>query len=765
MARTIGIVSLVGLLCVFGGISAQTVDVICAGTRFADQCLQLQRGKSEVVCVTVQDSIECAQRIRNGTANIGIFSAESLVHLATLGWDGLAVVKELRHTDRTRETVDFRSVVLVPASHQGGLDGLRGARFCHPGLQYGRQQRWSERFLKHFERLVVPADCGDLTSAAEIETAALSNFFASACRPGKWSNVPQEDAELKSKYTNLCELCQNKDQCTYDSPTLSHHRAALQCLRNGGNVAYVSQLDAQEFFAFNNDIVNDYGFLCPNGTIEAINGNNSPCSWLTQPWPVVMAAAGRAIEVSSRIDRWMRGTGGESWEQAIQEIIGHGSRNALSVGSIQLPVDYLRPYRSLPIPSDLCRTTARWCTASPEEKDKCDVLRTAALTTGIFPTIECPVDTTSRMTCMNEIANNRSDFTGIDSNFGYLARHPFNLTAAMFQETEKEKYSSVVVLVKDDNRFTRFENLRSSRACMPEFGGIASIAFINVGKARGIFDRSNCNYGQLLGDFFGASCAPGSRDSLHDPMGHNAESLCTLCRVPDPNQNVPVPLAGEEEALNAELEEIPTEVVEGKSEIEGTISRNVDCAANVNNPFYGTRGALNCLRLQGDVAIVESQNLAEHAQALGMNANEYRIMCRNGSLAAYPGFRVDDECLLTTIVDGEILVRRHSSKTAGIVNALSSLDIYLQNDPDFKMYNIYGGVKNLLFEDSALGLVSPQHTELGQAVQNYIRLFENIEDCTNSAGGTTVDDGDGASMLTINAFMTFLFVMYNVLRG
>ncbi|KAL1376312.1 hypothetical protein pipiens_000071, partial [Culex pipiens pipiens] len=135
-----------------------------------------------------------------------------------------------------------------------------------------------------------------------------------------------------------------------------------------------------------------------------------------------MAAAGRAIEVSSRIDRWMRGTGGESWEQAIQEIIGHGSRNALSVGSIQLPVDYLRPYRSLPIPSDLCRTTARWCTASPEEKDKCDVLRTAALTTGIFPTIECPVDTTSRMTCMNEIANNRSDFTGTDCSFGYLAR-------------------------------------------------------------------------------------------------------------------------------------------------------------------------------------------------------------------------------------------------------------------------------------------------------------------------------------------------------
>lgn len=49
---------------------------------------------------------------------------------------------------------------------------------------------------------------------------------------------------------------------------------------------------------------------------------------------------------------------------------------------------------------------------------------------------------------------------------------PFNLTAAMFQETEKEKYSSVVVLVRADSRFTRFENLRSAKACIPEFGGI-----------------------------------------------------------------------------------------------------------------------------------------------------------------------------------------------------------------------------------------------------------------------------------------------------
>lgn len=147
------------------------------------------------------NSIECAQKIRNGTADMGIFSAESMLQLSSLAWGGITVVKELRHQERTRETVDFRSVAVVSSRHQGGLDGLRDKKFCHPGLHYGRQQRWSELFLKHFERLLVPADCAELTNAAEIETAALSKYFRSACRPGKWSNVPQEDAEL-SEYRN-----------------------------------------------------------------------------------------------------------------------------------------------------------------------------------------------------------------------------------------------------------------------------------------------------------------------------------------------------------------------------------------------------------------------------------------------------------------------------------------------------------------------------------------------------------------------------------
>lgn len=39
-------------------IGLSITDRICASTKFSEQCLQLQRGNPEVVCVTVQDRYE-----------------------------------------------------------------------------------------------------------------------------------------------------------------------------------------------------------------------------------------------------------------------------------------------------------------------------------------------------------------------------------------------------------------------------------------------------------------------------------------------------------------------------------------------------------------------------------------------------------------------------------------------------------------------------------------------------------------------------------
>lgn len=96
------------------------------------------------------------------------------------------------------DTSDFESVVVVKATHKNGVDGLKGLNYCHPGFYYDHAERWSERFLKHFERSVTTLECeiNSTKSPAEIETAAVASYFGSACRPGAWSNNIQEDERL-----------------------------------------------------------------------------------------------------------------------------------------------------------------------------------------------------------------------------------------------------------------------------------------------------------------------------------------------------------------------------------------------------------------------------------------------------------------------------------------------------------------------------------------------------------------------------------------
>lgn len=65
-------------------------------------------------------------------------------------------------------------------------------------MYYDRSERWTERFLKHFERIVAPPECKTQCprSAAEIELDAIASYFGSGCRPGAWSNNPEEDRKL-----------------------------------------------------------------------------------------------------------------------------------------------------------------------------------------------------------------------------------------------------------------------------------------------------------------------------------------------------------------------------------------------------------------------------------------------------------------------------------------------------------------------------------------------------------------------------------------
>lgn len=48
------------------------------------------------------------------------------------------------------EPFAFEAVAIVPSTHTGGLAGLRGSRYCHPGLDQ-TNVRWTPRVLKALE--------------------------------------------------------------------------------------------------------------------------------------------------------------------------------------------------------------------------------------------------------------------------------------------------------------------------------------------------------------------------------------------------------------------------------------------------------------------------------------------------------------------------------------------------------------------------------------------------------------------------------------
>lgn len=52
------------------------------------------------------------------------------------------------------EKYAFQSVALVKRSHEGGFAGLKGGRLCHPGYGKAKEQLWSDRVLKYFEKKV-----------------------------------------------------------------------------------------------------------------------------------------------------------------------------------------------------------------------------------------------------------------------------------------------------------------------------------------------------------------------------------------------------------------------------------------------------------------------------------------------------------------------------------------------------------------------------------------------------------------------------------
>ncbi|XP_011872938.1 PREDICTED: transferrin-like isoform X2 [Vollenhovia emeryi] len=591
------------------------IDVVNDNT-----CLALQKGDSEVSCLRVADSAECSIRLAEGEAHFGVFTAEELLLAYQFYPLKIQPILQLRHNDKQLEEYEFQTVAVIradltQASLPPGerLKRLRNSGFCHPG--FSKSQWWNDYILKFFENSVNPVRCQDDVTVIENEVRNLRNFFGTACRPGDWAADSTVDQELKKKYPELCALCDNKAECKYNTKQHHGHIGALQCLERGnGKVAYVALNYVQEYFKRNES----YQFLCPSGTVLPLSTDN-PCAWLKQPWSVIASRKDIADTLKPTLLHGLKHPNTPEWK-ALSSVIQVDSQvyDIVEKPSIS---SYLSKGRDIDIGNiQTCGKRIRWCTIGDLETNKCKWVAKAAKTLGVAPSISC-LKSTSTFQCLRNIEENHTDIMVIDSNYGYLARTVYGLSTILYSETEIEKNSITLAVVReprDENYpIKSFQDIRGKKACFPEYGGLSWLSFIYAARINNLISSKSCDYPSLVSKLLSGACTPGIEDSDHSRTAVSpdiASKLCSICK----HQN----------------------------------DTNVQtCAVNETNRYYSDTGALRCiLEGTGDISFIEKANVINDVT---FDINMYRVLCKNGSLAQNTGFNVDEICALSVTIDSE----------------------------------------------------------------------------------------------------------------
>ncbi|XP_045530440.1 transferrin-like [Pieris brassicae] len=758
-------VNLLLFLTVIAASSAQNAYRVCIPNSQPVLCQSLDKDGSQVKCEAVESKIDCALKLSRGEADLGVFSEEEMVLLPQHPTgNNYRIVGSIRDVSKT-EPFAFEAVAVVASSHTGGLEGLRGGRYCHPGLDEP-DLRWSSRVLKTLEKLAAKTDrCPDANTngktAEEMEVETLSQFFNSACRPGPWSANTTVDANLKSRFQSLCSLCGDNSDCsryTIDmGVTVSgvrndnRHIQALECLRSGNEsrVAYVAWQHVREFFNIRNpQEATSYSLLCPDETLvvltsEVLAQGTAPCSFVKQPWSALVAPTNQAKGIQTNLQQWWQNgasPGGNSWQAVLFGAIVGGSSARVLFDETLPNLSYSANLRNISAidASPSCIPARRWCTISESEHSKCLWVQLAAHTLGIEPAISCQ-QRKSIFECFAAIKDNTADFIAAPANYGFLARQHYGLSSVKLVQNSRNDpraFSRVATLLQASSSITRFENLRGKKACFPEFGGISYVAFIRAAQERDVISRSECDYARAVGEFFGGACAPGALNASHviASSDYDVKPLCSLCKPAN------------------------TSVAPEGTEI---------CSYDSNNKYYGNAGAVACLAdPDSDVAFVELENIDANLRAAGLDASQIRVLCRNNTLALSTGVSVDSNCLLADVVDSEVLARRNDPLLNSLNALLDTLDLHFGYNAatstqliNLAIYSPLDGVNDLLFKNTAVGLSEPSSAAANEASRNYNELFKHLDSCTSAAPGNGAKNYYSYVTFVLMAIMT-KYVVY-----
>ncbi|CAG9769306.1 unnamed protein product [Ceutorhynchus assimilis] len=668
---------------------------------------------AKITCIAARDRMECIEIIKERKADFLTVDPEDMYVAQNIPEEDFAVFEEIRTKEEPEAEFRYEAVAVIHKDlNINSIEGLKGLNSCHTGV--GRNVGYKIPLTKLKQKGIIGNLAEPEISPRENELKAFSTLFNKACIVGKWSPDAKINLKLKQKYSNLCALCEKPDLCDYPD-VFSGYEGALRCLaHNGGQVAWTKVIYVKKFFGLpvgitpakpTNEDPSQFAYLCPDGSKIPVTA--TPCTWAARPWQGYMtnAAVAKSVDDLRRKIENLNAIGIKNHAAWLEKVLELNDKSAPKENKIISPRDYLNkanytdvverdygpPYK-----------TIRICVTSEDEKEKCQTLSKAAFSRNIRPRFDCILEANVD-DCMKSIRDDGADIITLDGGLVDSATKNFNLKpilAEQYGPTGGSYYA--VAVVRKDSEIRSFEDLRGKKSCHTGIGRTAGYnAPLYTLVSKGLIKQGDCPYPKALSDFFSAgSCLPGAKNEKYGLDAPISEKLCSLC-------------AGDLEKND----------------------QSKKCNFDQTESYSGYTGAFRCLvQAGGDVAFVKHVTVPGNTDghntetwAKDLKSQDYELLCPNGGRAPVNEYA---KCNLAHAPPHMVVTSNTKSDSLvdEIRNALIMASTQFTERPDlFKLFGSFNGKKDMLFKDSATGLISI--TGESEVQKEYSRLLSIVNAC------------------------------------
>uniref|UniRef100_A0A2P2I4V7 Melanotransferrin-like n=1 Tax=Hirondellea gigas TaxID=1518452 RepID=A0A2P2I4V7_9CRUS len=628
---------------------------------------------------------------------------------------------------------EYYSVAVVQRGHLTNfrsLADLAGTTACFPSVS--SMGGWVVPIARLMESGAMKVvDCNNHVKSA-------SAFFDGGCAVNILSD---KHNPLGDNTQKLCSACGSElpgQHCT-SQDLFAGYRGALHCLMEKGDVAFLKHNTVIQAINDTLDPLShterDFELLCVDGRRATLR-EHANCNWGLVQSDAIVTTSAKTVASKTLLQSFLktalelfgeRSTRYPKQFYMFESSPKYGSNyDALmtddTIGLVEVPLSqqsfqkylsseilqHIQTVRSCPV------NNMTICVTSRIEFSKCLRMRMALNAQLLKPEIKC-MNSGSSFECMVAIKERNADIAVFEAGDIYTAGLKHGLVPIIAERYNLDTTHYYVVAVsKEDDMDTDVLYLKNKRTCHPSVmhggGWVLPLDYLlNNNLIRGY----GCNSLKAASQYFSKSCVPGAlsaeyRYQHYDDSYHL--NLCHLCHGTGPSF----------------------------------------CARNHNEPYFGFKGAFQCLvEGGGHVAFLKHSTVPENTDgkrrewwARNQLTADYQLLCRDGTRAPVTDY---ENCNLGKVRANAVVTRGNYNYNATEVQAFTNLFMYAQqyfgrdsdDEWDFQMFHSEGAYADIIFQDATQQLIPLPLEE--QNYHAYLgREFLNARyrvDCT--AGGSS----------------------------